>query len=276
VYTPESALRRPGRLVRDMFRDLGNSRELAWRMFVRDVKAAHRQSFLGYIWIFLPPIASTLMFGFLQSQNILNVGQTEIPYPAFVLTGTLLWEAFASSIGAPLTAVSGASAMLTKLNFPREALLLTALYHIFFNLSLKLLLLVPVYLYFEVPLHATVIVGPAAMLTLVLFGFALGLWLVPLGLLYQDVGRMLSMTLGAWFVVTPVIYPAPTQWPATLVNQLNPVSPLLITARQLFIGSPLTHVGSAAVITCISLMAVLLGWVLYRLAMPHLVARMSA
>jgi lipopolysaccharide transport system permease protein len=173
-------------------------------------------------------------------------------------------------------AVSGASAMLTKLNFPREALLLTALYHIFFNLGLKLLLLVPVYLYFQVPLHATVVAGPLGMLALVLFGFAMGLWLVPLGLLYQDVGRMLGMGLAAWFLVTPVIYPAPTRWPATLVNQLNPVSPLLITARQLFTGSTLTHLGSAAAIAVLSLIALSLGWIFYRLAMPHLVARMSA
>ena len=276
VYTPESALRRPAAMAREMVRDVLASRELAWRMFTRDIKAAHRQSLLGYVWILLPPIASMLMFGFLQRQNILNVGETDIPYPAFVLTGMLLWEAFASAIGAPMAAVSGASAMLTKLNFPREALLLTSLYHIFFNLGLKLLLLVPVYLYFQVPFHAIAVAGPLGVLSLVLFGFAIGLWLVPLGLLYQDVGRLLGMAMGAWFLVTPVIYPPPTRWPATLVNTLNPVSPLLITARQLFTGSPLTHLGSAAAITALSLIAFFLGWVLYRLAMPHLVARMSA
>ena len=36
VYTPESELRSPGRLLRAMFRDLLASRELAWRLLVRD------------------------------------------------------------------------------------------------------------------------------------------------------------------------------------------------------------------------------------------------
>jgi lipopolysaccharide transport system permease protein len=188
----------------------------------------------------------------------------------------LLWEAFAGSIAAPMDAVIASSSMLTKLNFPREAILLASLYQVFFNLGLKLLLLLPAYAYFGVPLHATMLAGPLGILALVLLGFVLGLWLMPLGLLYQDVGRMLSMALGAWFLVTPVIYPPPTQWPGTLLNQLNPVSPLLITARQLFTGAPLTHVFSAVAITCMSVMALFLGWLLYRLAMPHLVARMGA
>ena len=37
IYSPQSALRDPQRLVREMGRDLYASRELAWRLFVRDL-----------------------------------------------------------------------------------------------------------------------------------------------------------------------------------------------------------------------------------------------
>jgi lipopolysaccharide transport system permease protein len=54
VYTPESILRRPRELFRQMWRDLLASRELAWRLIVRDISAQYRQSFLGVAWAFLP------------------------------------------------------------------------------------------------------------------------------------------------------------------------------------------------------------------------------
>jgi lipopolysaccharide transport system permease protein len=70
VYTPESALCHPGRLLREMFRDLRASRELAWRLFVRDTAAQYRQSMLAYIWALLPPFIASLPFVYLNSQGL--------------------------------------------------------------------------------------------------------------------------------------------------------------------------------------------------------------
>ena len=62
-------------------------------MFVRDTKAAYRQSLLGYLWIILPPGANTLVWVFLNSQNIVKIDSGAVPYALFVLTGTVLWGA---------------------------------------------------------------------------------------------------------------------------------------------------------------------------------------
>ncbi len=58
VYTPESRLRHPLQLFQEMGRDLLASRELAWRLMVRDISAQYRQSFLGIFWAFVPPIVT--------------------------------------------------------------------------------------------------------------------------------------------------------------------------------------------------------------------------
>ena len=276
VYTPESALRRPAVLVREMLRDLKASRELAWRLFLRDLRAQYRQSMLGYLWILGPPLVSMLLFVFLQSQNILNVAATDMPYPVFVLTGMILWEAFASAVSAPLSMVTASLSMLSKLNFPREALMLAAFYHVAFMLSVKLVLLVAVFAWFGVAPAWTAILAPAGLLALVALGFTFGLLLVPLGALYQDVGRGLAMLLGAWMLATPVIYPPPSHWPATLVNTLNPVSPLLTTTREFLSTGQPTQLASFAVVSALTAALFVCGWVLFRLAMPHLVARMNA
>ena len=42
VYTPDSSLASPWRMIRTMFRDLVASRSLAWRLAVRDLSAQYR------------------------------------------------------------------------------------------------------------------------------------------------------------------------------------------------------------------------------------------
>jgi lipopolysaccharide transport system permease protein len=66
-----------------MGRDLLASRELAWRLLVRNISAQYRQSLLGYAWAFVPPIFTSLIWIFLQSQKVLGVGDTGMPYVVY-------------------------------------------------------------------------------------------------------------------------------------------------------------------------------------------------
>ena len=40
---------------------------LAWQLFCRDFKAQYRQSLLGYVWAFVPVLATTLTWVFVSS-----------------------------------------------------------------------------------------------------------------------------------------------------------------------------------------------------------------
>jgi lipopolysaccharide transport system permease protein len=49
VYSPDSELLSFGKLLRSMWSDLLASRELAWRLLVRNISAQYRQSLLGAV-----------------------------------------------------------------------------------------------------------------------------------------------------------------------------------------------------------------------------------
>ena len=119
-----------------MWIDLKNSRELAWRLFVRDIKGTYRQSILGIGWAFIGPFVTTLTWLYLNYSGLITVGHTEIPYPLYIFSGTLLWSIFTSSLNAPSSAFGKAGTMLTRVNFPKEALLLNEFLNIFFYLFL--------------------------------------------------------------------------------------------------------------------------------------------
>jgi lipopolysaccharide transport system permease protein len=276
VYTPESQLRSPGKLLGRMFADLKASRFLAWRLFVRNMAAQHRQTLLGYLWLLLVPVVQTLLWLYLNAQKIINVGATDIPYPAFVLTGTLLWQGFAESLQSPIQRVQESKAMLTKIHFPHEAILLAAMGQTLVNFCIRLVLMISVYLWFGVPLTASLLLAPVGILAMIAFGTMISLVLMPLALLYGDVEKMLVMALFIWFFVTPVIYPVPTGGLAGIVTRLNPVTPLLVTTRQWMTGGELTHLGAFVGVTAVTLALTLCGWIVYRLAMPHLIERIGS
>lgn len=275
VYTPESPARHPVRLVSHMMADVIAGRELAWRLFVRNIKAQYRQSVLGYAWAFLPPLVTTAVFVFLKAQQVLNIDTPGMNYTLYLLTGIILWQTFMESLNAPLRLVGGARGMLAKVNFPREALLMTAFGEVVFNLAIRIILLVLAFIWFRPDLSLTLCFVPFGILALIALGMSMGLLLVPLGLLYQDVGRAVGLVSLFWMFVTPVLYLPPVTWPGVLVLWLNPVSPVLTTCRDwMLLGSAPALAGFLGV-SAVSILIVLpLGLVMYRLAMPILIERM--
>jgi len=87
VYTPESSIHHPARMLADMFRDLIGGRQLAWQLAVRDIRAQYRQAALGLLWAFILPLAHTVTWIFLSGSGIVTVSDMSLPYPVYVFTG---------------------------------------------------------------------------------------------------------------------------------------------------------------------------------------------
>ena len=211
VHSPEPLLGHPVTLIKNIGKDLMAGRELAWRLFIRDLSAQYRQTYLGYVWAFLPPLVTSLTFIFLNSQGILKVDTGEIPYPAFAMMGILLWQVFVDAITCPPSALTTAKPMLTKINFPREAILMGGLYMVVFNFLIRLLLVAAVMLWWGITPSLTVLFFPVAMAALLITGFCIGLAITPIAGLYGDVTRAIPVVAGVWMLFTPVVYPARTE-----------------------------------------------------------------
>jgi len=274
VYSAESQLLYPRSFIHSIFSDLRISPSVAWSLFLRTMRVQYRQTWLGYLWLLLPPLATTLTWLYLNSANILNVGQTGAPYPIYVLTGTLLWQVFAEALYCPLQQLTSARDIFSKTRIPHEALLLAGLIEILFNFSVRLITTLPVLVWFKSPLTWTILLVPFGVLLLLLLGLTIGLLLAPIGLLYQDVSRGLGIVIGFWFFLTPVIYPPPVKWPASLLVTLNPVTPLLITTRNWIIFGTTVPATGFMIVAGLSLFGLAIGWLTYKLAKPHLIARL--
>jgi lipopolysaccharide transport system permease protein len=259
-----------------MGRDLLDSRELAWRLLVRDISAQYRQSLFGLAWAFVPPIITAIGLVVARNAGAVNIAQTDIAYPAYVMFSMSLWQTFTESLNGPISAINSAKPLLAKINFPKEALILAQLGQVFFNFGIKLFLIVGLFIWFRVPVGWTVVLAPVALIHLIVFGTFIGLFLAPIAALYSDISRALPLILTPWLLITPVIFPPPTSGLFALIVNLNPVTPLLVTIRELAIGLPLSAAGGLWVASIIGWVGLLLAWVFYRLTIPFVVERMSS
>lgn len=276
VYTPASALRDPALMLRGMFADLRASRELAWRLAQRDIKAQYRQSLLGYLWAFIMPLSTTLAWVYLNSSGIVKVTSTGMPYPIYVLTGTMLWQMFTEALQTPLGQLSASKNLLAKLKFPREALILSGIIKWSFNAGVKMLIIIPALFILGGSPDLHILLTPIILLVILLIGTAIGLFIAPIGLLYTDVGRMIPVVLQFAMYVTPVVFAMPADGFAAKLFRINFMTPVIVNGRAWLVGMEGSMLQEMAWICAAAAVLLFLGWVLFRTTMSVLIERMSA
>lgn len=275
IYTPDSSLADPKRLFREMADELKNSRELAFALFSRDMKAQVRQSILGYAWLFFPPIATTLVWFLLNSSGVVQVADTGMPYAAFVMIGTLLWQAFLESLTKPIISLNGAKAMLTKLNFPRIAPVIAGIGQTTLTAAIRLVLLIPIFVFSGVEATWTILFFPFAYLSMVLLGVAIGSFLTPIGLLYTDIAKAIGLLGQFAMYATPVVYPMASSGFLGWVNKFNPVTYLIEVGRATLVGGSFHHLSTALVISGCAFVLLLIGWTIFHITVPRIIERMG-
>ncbi|MBL8873639.1 MAG: ABC transporter permease, partial [Planctomycetaceae bacterium] len=247
-------------------RDWKFSRELAWRMFIRDTKATFRGSFLGWLWIILPTLANSLVWIFLSGSNVININTGSIPYPIFVLTGNLLWTAFSLCLTSGLGVLQEAQGTLSKVNFPHESLLLVALYKTALNVGITMLLLPPLLLLYPVEARWEILLFPVGVLVTMFCGLSVGLALLPFAALFQDLSRAVHLGMRFGFFLTPVVFPLPSSGTARYLMDWNPVTSLIVTSRAWLLGGETPQLLAFCIVSVISLFLFVVGLLAMKVA----------
>lgn len=269
VYSSDAELRHPGRFFQEAYHDLRHTPGVAWRLFRSGVQARYRRTWLGYLWLLLPTAGTAAVWVYVRSRGIIETGSMSLPYVVYALSGTILWQLFAEALMAPLQQLNANRQLITRSRVPHEALILAGALETLLNFAVRFILLATVMLWMGVVPGLEILLVPCGVIALMLLGLALGVCLAPAGLLYDDVARALTVFTGFWFFLTPVVYPAP----ASGLMHLNPVTPLLETTRQwLTAPAPLTRFAAVA---ASAMAALLVAWLLQRLARPHVTARLG-
>ena len=271
VYSSEADLRHPRRFLAGARADVRHTLRVALELFRRNVHARYRRSWLGFAWLLLPTIATTLVWVYIQARGIVDITPTDIPYPVHVLAGMTLWQTFVDALNAPMQQLRSSRQLVTRTRVPQEALILAGALEVLLNCMARLLIVAIAVVAWLGGIAPTVMLVPAGIAMLVFLGLAIGVIITPLGLLFEDIVRGLPIVTGLWFFLTPVIYPARESG----FLRFNPVTPLLETTRSWLAGSSGGIAEGTTLVSVAATLLLLVGWVVLRLARPHIVERLG-
>lgn len=273
VFGVEQYTRSPILFVRERVREIWHARELIVQFFLRDLRARYRQSLLGYLWAVIPPIATAVGFTLAAESRILAVGTTSFAYPAFVLFSTVLWQSFLDALHAPMSAVVEARPLLSKVRFPPEVFVLSKCGECAVHLLIRLALVGFAFSIYGVPIGWLTGAAFGGLILLLLLGLSIGLCLAPLEALYQDTSRAVMVFSTFWFMITPIVYPVPQSGVFSSIVKLNPVTPLLVTTRELAVGAIPSEPKNFLLVSLCTVGGFFFAWVLYRRAHPFIIER---
>ena len=264
-------------VLRGAIRDIIRARGTAWQLMSRDLAATYRQSFLGYIWVIVPSVALACSFQLAGSAKILNTESTVVPYTLFALVGVVLWQSFAEAINGPLTSIRQARKTLTRVAIAPEAILMARIGTNLVNLTVRLCAVgFMMWWYDSAVTWASLLAIPSIGL-LICLGTAIGLFLAPISGLYDDVSMVMGMVLSVWFMLTPIMYQRAAEGSVIgLINQVNPVTPLLAVSRGCLIGEGSNVTLAFWVVSAASVLLFLVGLLVLKASLAFVVERQGA
>jgi lipopolysaccharide transport system permease protein len=277
VYAAEKSGKTLWRHLRDIRNELPQSHELGLRLFQRNLRATYRQSFLGFLWVLLPPLMTASLWIFLKSSGVIKTNVAGLPYTLFVLIGIMLWQIFTEALLAPIQMVNQNKAMLSKINIPREGLILACLYEQVFNLFIKIGVISLTLLVFWHPVSmlgiALALVGMSATC---IAGLSIGLFVTPIGMLYQDISRGIGVVLPFLMYLSPIVYDKPQSGLMAQLMPFNPMAVMITQTRQWFTHQQVNITPLFFLYTLLFVLLLFISLIIYRLAMPMIIERMGS
>lgn len=272
VYTAANRENLP-RMLASIWKGILEGHSLGLRLFKRDLKASVEASLLGLAWLFIPALAAAGIWILLNQQRVISVTIGPMIYPAYVLIGTTMWNIFAEALTKPISRYKLAMNMMVKLNFPRESLFLAALYDMVFSVFVKLLVLLPLLILIGVEPNWYWLTSLVIALGIVFVGLSLGIFIAPIGVLFSDVSRGITVVLPFIMFLTPVVYIIPKGSLMDRVQAFNPVTPWIELCRSMIGNYTFEMTTPLVVWSGVSVLVLLLGLIMMRIALPIIVER---
>jgi lipopolysaccharide transport system permease protein len=236
------------------------TREVIWRLFVRDFTQQFRQKLLGYLWMVIGPMVNAAGFVFLYLAGILKPGEMVIPYPVFVLFGTYLWGMMTGVLAVVGGSLHAQGELIMRTNIPKIALALTGMGNFAFGVATNLVVLLGIMVYVGFPPSWLAILFPLLIVPLVALGVGLGLILAIIGVLARDMTTLATAALNLLMLVTPVVYVGKVDSPVLQrMMEYNPLTYLIDVPRTLVMTGLLPHPLAYAVASALAIAMLILG-----------------
>jgi len=268
VYEPDQRVRM-GALScwRTMIGNVVRSRELIWQLFKRDFLAGSKQSMFGLLWVLFSPVVGIVSWVMMNYAGVIHPGDTEVPYPLYVLFGTTIWGMFMGSYSAAAASLTSGGSLILQAKFSHEALVAQQMAQTAIAMVANLILLALVSAVFGTLPQWAAIFFPLSLVPLFMLGTGVGVFVSVLAVVVHDVTKVVGTVLGFLMFLTPVIYAPDIQneWLQRLI-WWNPLTYLVCGARDLALHGRIDHLSGYTCALILTLVIFLFAWRLFFLS----------
>jgi lipopolysaccharide transport system permease protein len=244
-------------------------RDLLFMFVKRDFISFYKQTILGPLWFFLQPLFTTIVFTFIFG-NLAGISTDGLPQPLFYLAGITAWNYFADCLTKTSTVFKDNASIFGKVYFPRLIMPLSIVVSNLVRFGVQLLLFVLMMVYFvvfkdyNIALNWSIILLPFWIILMALLGLGLGLVITALTTKYRDLAFLIQFGVQLLMYGTTVIYPlsaAPPKYKWLI--ELNPITGILEGFKYSVLGKGEMTFASVGYSVCFTIVALLLGIVIY-------------
>lgn len=217
-------------------KDLWQYRDLISILAWRDYKVRYAQTALGFVWAFIQPIATLLIFILIFSR-VAKIDTGEVPYPIFAQSGMLAWTYFAFLISQAGSSIIGAQAMVKKIYFPRLVIPISKAIVGLIDFGISLVLLIGIGIYYQFVPSVNIVFLPLFLLLVIVGGLGIGIWVSALTVRFRDFNHVIPFMVQIGMYASPIAYaanmiPGKYQW----LYALNPMVGVIEGVRWCIIG----------------------------------------
>ena len=187
----------------DEIRSVIRYKDLLMQLVRRDIVARYKRSTLGVLWTMLNPLGTMIILSVVFSRlfNMRGV------YPAYIITGLVVWNFFSQTTQFSLNTTLWGSGLYHKIYMPRTAFILSVTGGGLVNVGFSLVPLILIFLVTGVPLRASALLLPFAVILVAMFALGFSLLLSTATVFFPDVAEFFPVLISAWMYLTPIIYP---------------------------------------------------------------------
>ena len=210
---------------------------LLYQLSQKEIKARYKQSFVGYAWVIVNPLAQLLVYTFVFSM-IFRTVSIDVPYPLFVFAVLIPWTFLHTGITSATNSLVANRELLKKVAFPREVIPYASVFSKVVDLVFSYLVFFLFMIFYSVPLTWSIFLFIPLFISQFILTTAIALLTSAANLFYRDVQYLINLILMLWMYVTPIVYPlsmVPEKY--LTLYKLNPMVGLIEGYRAAFFGS---------------------------------------
>jgi lipopolysaccharide transport system permease protein len=234
-------------LINLNLRQVWQYHELLYFLAWREVKVRYKQTAIGAAWAILQPLLTMIIFAVIFGV-FAKIPSDDIHYPIFVYAALLPWTYFSQAVERSGNSMVENARLITKIYFPRLIIPLASVLTPIIDVTLALLVLIPLMLIYKVYPSPRILFLPFFLLMATLTALSISLWLSALNVRYRDVRYIIPFILQVGLYASPVVYPisiVPERW--QLLFSLNPMVGVIDGFRWALLGQTTPNLLSMSV-----------------------------